>query len=1180
MWSRVVRGNSVVSRSGFRGGSPLSIALILVVVAALLASLGGTRPASAATVREASARWADGTAGSVHQGETLTSEWRFNLNSDAAAPSNNVIQNVYATITATNGTFSRLPDACLTTGVTPVSAISADGTAIVCNFGAQKEGTALAVQIPVVANGPVDSKVSLSAVFGEASASTTPIPIVKNLDIDFKLSEPDAWYQATGTSDYQKVEFPWSLYLGNGSLTGPDTLTYTITATATNAAALLTGSGSYGCSSFSTTGNLSASGHPWSGSGHPADQTANFVTDCQLARIGTTNQFTLTLSGINWSVVNAPTKDSAGNPLPADAKVVASGVIFFQINPADNASTAGLTVQANTPTYTAPADSTASVVDDGSNNTASKIITFNSGWSGIWGRGGTGTSSWDDQLRASPGATLSTYSDSVVLRSSHTVSQCTILDTKYVTATGPAVVSPVGGAVSDMGPYTVYYYVGTTPAALDPTSASYNPDAVATCGDLPTAGWTTTLPADLSTVKAVRVDYNMIDMTRLDRVALKVPVQVHADVAIGQDIWVWHSRALDGSWSRYAAQVTSTPNARYPYTTQSRDIVRVIAASPAIAKSVDRTVIHMGDTATFTLTYSANGGTFTSPTVPGYSIVDNLPLGLSYVPGSSTPEPTVTTAADGHQVLTWTFATVPTNTANTLTYQVTTNSTTTAGVVMKNSAVASIATNTTIGKVSSPPASATVTVDTAGTTVIGKSADQALIPNLTGNGVGSGSWTVSLRADDPSGQTFTDVIDILPYNGDGRGTSFSGSYAVSDVIANGATVYYTTTAPGALSDDPANASNGAAGTVTGNSVGWTTTKPADPSTITAIRVIGGALAPTETRTFQVFITTDGAKGGDTYVNRAQGRASHTELVMRTSAPTTVSRFYAYDLKKYVQDAAGQWHDAQDTNPVDWPSFSVGVTSVNYKIVVTNTGQGDLSNITVTDALFPQGNHTIASLPSGQSNEYQFTADLSTYAAGTVRNVATAHTPLPSDTSQTQLPDPSDEANVTLTDLLGPIHVVKQGLQCDVGQPTCPLNGADYALYSSDPSAAGAQPIAGGITPDTAGGSTFISTRLTPGTYWLVETKAPEGFTLLPTPIQFTVSTAGVSLVDSGSAVVTLQQGDNFTIVVSDAPASQLPKAGGEGPWPNILVALLLFGAGAIAHHQTSGRRIAPRRARD
>jgi len=157
----------------------------------------------------------------------------------------------------------------------------------------------------------------------------------------------------------------------------------------------------------------------------------------------------------------------------------------------------------------------------------------------------------------------------------------------------------------------------------------------------------------------------------------------------------------------------------------------------------------------------------------------------------------------------------------------------------------------------------------------------------------------------------------------------------------------------------------------------------------------------------------------------------------------------------------------------------------------------------------------------------------------------------------------------------PIHVEKQGKNCDVGQGTCALNGAQFALYDTDPSVAGATPIADGITADDVNGATFTSKALQAGTYWLVETKAPTGFTLLPKPIQFTIASTGITLSGPVDGIVTLKAGDAFTIVVSDTSPAPLPEAGGAGPWPFYAVGLLLLVGAGLYHQMTSVRRVAP-----
>lgn len=159
-----------------------------------------------------------------------------------------------------------------------------------------------------------------------------------------------------------------------------------------------------------------------------------------------------------------------------------------------------------------------------------------------------------------------------------------------------------------------------------------------------------------------------------------------------------------------------------------------------------------------------------------------------------------------------------------------------------------------------------------------------------------------------------------------------------------------------------------------------------------------------------------------------------------------------------------------------------------------------------------------------------------------------------------------------------IKVEKLGQHCDVGQATCALGGAVFALYDTDPDADGATPIADGIAADEVDGATFTSKELKSGTYWLVETTAPTGFTLLPAPIQFTLAAAGITLSDPVDGIVTLKGGDLFTILVTDTTPSPLPEAGGAGPWPYYAMGLLLLVAAGLNHQMTSGRRTAPRRA--
>jgi uncharacterized repeat protein (TIGR01451 family) len=946
-----------------------------VTVLAVLFGVALAGPASAAPVSEITGRWAPGTPTTVAKGSVVTAEWRVNVNDDAAAPSNDPVDNVDFAVTLEHGRFRQLPDPCLTTGVTPPSSISPDGTTLVCNLGTQKQGTAAVVQTAVLTDGATGDELGATGTVDGKTADLPKIPIVNPFAMDIAWGTPTRIVEPQ--AGYVNMDFEWTLNLAAGSENGPNSVSYTLNVSAVNGSTIAVGPTP--CAAF-TRG--AAAGHPWSGGSHPANQLAPFVGGCTLAQTGP-NTFTLTLTGIDYTQAQVPTKDSAGGALPADEVAVASGSVWFRVN---TTTSTGVDLSSNAPTYTSTTGQTAP--DDPANNAESKTWTTPGLYSSGWGRSytGNGGTTWDATYRVAAGTTVGQYMDTAMQL--HTdrpddrlVGMCAALDTKYVTF--DHLQNPAGGINNAV----VEYYTGND-AHLDPTSGSYDPNGF-DCGV--SGGWSTTSPADPSQVRAVRVTITQGQIEAYSDRPNITPVvfqTIKPNTPPGTDVWSFFSGVVDSplnNWWNGTGCILNTPGLRYPCTTGFRDLVRVVTAAPAVSKSVDRSVVKPGVPATYTLSYSANG-TGAPATVDNYQLVDTLPGGVTYVPGSATPAPVVSTNGSGRQVLTWTLNGVPTNAVQALTYQAVADSTVTPGQTLTNSVTASYGGTTTA------PTTAQVTVSTAGFTEIGKTADAAYIPNTGGDGVGSGSWTVTLRSFDPLPQAFTDTIDILPYRGDGRGTSYSGSYALDEVTAPaGATVYYTTANPASLSDDPAHASNGSAGSTTGNTVGWTTTKPADP---TAVRVIGGTLAPGAVQQFTVAVSTDGAEGGDKLVNRAQARDEHTGLVMRTSAPITVANYYSASLKKYVQDATGAWRDANTA--ADYPTFRYGDT-VKYRIVITNTGQGTLTDIDVTDDKNPSaGAFHLASLAPGAEQTHEYSMVLDTSVAGTVVNTACGAAATPSD----------------------------------------------------------------------------------------------------------------------------------------------------------------------------------------
>ena len=168
----------------------------------------------------------------------------------------------------------------------------------------------------------------------------------------------------------------------------------------------------------------------------------------------------------------------------------------------------------------------------------------------------------------------------------------------------------------------------------------------------------------------------------------------------------------------------------------------------------------------------------------------------------------------------------------------------------------------------------------------------------------------------------------------------------------------------------------------------------------------------------------------------------------------------------------------------------------------------------------------------------------------------------------------------------------------------PLSGAEFAIYNANPNTDSNATVVKTLTQATATDGYYWSVNdLNLDTmYWLVETKAPAGHSLLPKPIAFTLTASRgnssgttVELADDltdsakwaksavqsfSSEASSLPGPQGFlaagtrkaTIVVKDTEVGELPKAGSTGIYPYIGVAAALMSGAMVMTVVTTKRR--------
>ena len=315
---------------------------------------------------------------------------------------------------------------------------------------------------------------------------------------------------------------------------------------------------------------------------------------------------------------------------------------------------------------------------------------------------------------------------------------------------------------------------------------------------------------------------------------------------------------------------------------------------------------------------------------------------------------------------------------------------------------------------------------------------------------------------------------------------------------------------------------------------------------------------------------------------------------------------------------------------DKPDFAKGLEIQSAKIAETQAGLDSASNATATNGVYTLTDGV--ELAAGATKEYwiRFAVVRNTAAAGYNEvdlacsvNGNNEFAPGKGLFNEVLAENGKDSDGTSNNKACGPtvphdFVVVKAGTQNNgstfadasnqyIGPNNAamyPLKGAEFAIYKSNPSTdANAQVVKTLTQANATDGYYWSVNDLDLETaYWLVETKAPAGHSLLPQPIEFKLTAAradgsgttvelAADLTDSAkwaksavqafsSEASSLAGPQGFlaagtrkaTIVVKDTEVGELPKAGSTGIYPYIGVAAALMSGAMVMTVVTTKRR--------
>ncbi|MBO0460062.1 hypothetical protein JZO77_25375, partial [Enterococcus hulanensis] len=441
------------------------------------------------------------------------------------------------------------------------------------------------------------------------------------------------------------------------------------------------------------------------------------------------------------------------------------------------------------------------------------------------------------------------------------------------------------------------------------------------------------------------------------------------------------------------------------------------------------------------------------------------------------------------------------------------------------------------------------------------------------------TYTISFKNHSSSAMDRVRILDVLPYNVDGRDTKFHGSYSLIQVkqLPGGVEgkIYYTANDEYYPSFNP--------NKVTLSSNGWKRLG-SDMSVLEDARAIFveyDKLDPGEDMSLSLTLRPKGQEAGDKYVNNAGLNSGLGEHVI--GVPSTV-RVYGRDLSGvawYDDNLDGLIGNKPSGGAEEWakdipvklyrtslevPSYknklveesltgepfidpsgnSLVKTNENGKYQFNNLPEGNyLAEFVIGDKVV-QREFRVTKKEAGSDESLNSKADQTTYKTKDFAQ------PILSEVAGLGAADSKNHVEHVNLGLVRPstIRLFKyatgtaidgnnDGHLSEAEKATgTPLKNAEFEVYEGDASSPFAKE-----TTDESGNLSFV--KLFPGEHTLIETKAPEGYELIKSPIKVTIT-------EGNQTIQVYQEDDKKT---------DLPFTGGTGPM--LLLLIIVSGMGIL-----------------